>query len=193
MKYPHFISLFPVRTWNVLIEKPKFMKWARLCVDPGLYPSQAEDLLTSSILFIVPVIEISANNGLDTVESLLQVVSEEGTPKLKKMTLQSATSSPTQLSPDILAGASVKLEELKIESQLSSVQLEAILTRSAGAQDSKLRKLVINQRVDRSGMNPDILAQALIKLESVRYNGFFVNLSLVSQQGILYLPIWGKF
>ena len=55
----------------------------------------------------------------------------------------------------------MKLEELKIEFQPSPVQLEAILTRIAGSQDSKLRKLVTNnqyrikhlaQTVDLSGM-----------------------------------------
>ena len=124
---------------------------------------------------------ISTNTGPDTVESLLHVVSEEGTPKLKKMTLQSATSSPTQLSPDILAGASVKLEELKIEPQLSSVQWEAILTRIAGSQDSKLRKLFIEYPTgiwEISGMDPDILSQALIKLEALGdWMGLWVILS----------------
>ena len=127
------------------------MKWAKLRVDPGLYPSQTEDLLTSSILYLVPEIRISPNTGKDTVESLLQVVSEGVTPHLKKITLSSATAPLTQISPENLAGAAVKLVELEIRSRPSSVQLEAILTRSAGTQDSKLRKLVVsNQRVDLS-------------------------------------------
>jgi len=88
---------------------------------------------------------------------------------LKKMTLSSDTTSLTHLSPGIVAGAAVKLEELEIRSQLLSVQLEAILTRGAGSQDSKLRKLVTisYQTADISGMDPDILSQVLIKLETV--------------------------
>ena len=58
----------------------------------------------------------------------------------------SVFSSSHQVSPEVLAGAAVKLERLESSwAYLSSVQLEAILTRSAGAPDSKLRKISYSQ------------------------------------------------
>ena len=92
----------------------KFWRWARLRVNPGLYPSQAGDLLTSSILYKVPEISIFPSTGQDIVESVLQVVSEGDTPQLKKITFNSTIVSLTQVSPDILAGAAVKLERLEL-------------------------------------------------------------------------------
>lgn len=146
-----------------------------LRVNPGLYLSQADDLLTSSILSKVPEIRIFPNTGPDIVESLLQVVSEGKAPKLKKITVSLATASLSQLSPEILAGAAVKLE--RFSAGLSSVQNEAILTRSATTQDSRLRELSCYHMAEMPGMDPEILSQALVKLEIVGYRGFLVKLS----------------
>ena len=165
------------RLWEstILSNSGKFWRWAVLRVNPGLYPSQADDLLTSSILSKVPEIRIFPNTGPDIVESLLQVVSEGKAPKLKKITVSLATASLSQLSPEILAGAAVKLE--RFSARLSSVQNEAILTRSATTQDSRLRELSCYQMAEMPGMDPEILSQALVKLEIVGYRGFLVKLS----------------
>ena len=58
----------------------------------------------------------------------------------------------------------MKLERL--QAHLSSPQLEAILTGIAGSQDSKLRELTCTG-ADISGMDPEILSEALVKLETV--------------------------
>ena len=165
------------RLWEstILSNSGKFWRWAVLRVNPGLYPSQADDLLTSSILSKVPEIRIFPNTGPDIVESLLQVVSEGKAPKLKKITVSLATASLSQLSPEILAGAAVKLE--RFSACLSSVQNEAILTRSATTQDSRLRELSCYQMAEMPGMDPEILSQALVKLESVGVGGSRVELS----------------
>ena len=78
--------------------------------------------------------------------------------------LHLGSDSLTRVSPDIVAGAAVKLERL--QAHLSSPQLEAILTGIAGSQDSKLRELTCTG-ADISGMDPEILSEALVKLETV--------------------------
>ena len=167
------------RLWRatILSDSGKFWRWALLRVDPGQYSSQADDLLTSTMFFIVPEIKIST--GPDIVESILQVVSEGKTLQLKKIIVSSPSGPLAQLSPDIFAGAAVKVERLKLLSMPSSVQLEAILSRLAGSQDSKLRKLSCYgwSRADISGMDPEILSQALVKLKTVDDLFLFVHLS----------------
>ena len=109
------INITSCRLWKSTIfsDSGKFWRWARLRVDPGLYPYQADDLLDSSILYKVPEIEIFPSY-YGQVESLLQVVSQGDTPQLKKITFNSTIVSLTQVSPDILAGAAVKLERLEL-------------------------------------------------------------------------------
>ena len=41
----------------------KFWRWAKLCVDPYQFPSQAADLLTSGVLYLVPEICLSSTIG----------------------------------------------------------------------------------------------------------------------------------
>ena len=53
--------------------------------------------------------------------------------------------------------------------QSSQHQLQSILTRIAESQVSKLRKLSQHPRPDISGFDPDILAQALVKLETEEF------------------------
>ena len=66
---------------------------------------------------------------------------------LKSLTVQSG--SLVLVSPDVLAGAAVKLEKLEVRrSRLSSVQLEAILARVAATQDSRLREFNYDQVAD---------------------------------------------
>ena len=109
----------------------------------------------------------------------MKVVSEGKTRQLKKIIVSSPSDSLDQLSPGIFAGAAVKVERLELLSMPSSVQLEAILSRIAGSQDSKLRKLSCYgwSRADISGMDPEILSQALIKLKTVDDLFLFVHLS----------------
>ena len=53
----------------------------------------------------------------------------------------------------------------------------AILTRSAATDNSRLREFVCYQEAELSGMDPEILSQALVKLENVGLSGFDVKLS----------------
>lgn len=113
------------------------------------------------------------------LQAILTGIQDSTNTSLKSLTLgsRSLPAPLPQVAPGILAGAAVKLEELDIWSQLSSVQLEVIFTRIAGSQDSKLRKLTYYQTADLSGMDPDDLSQAFIKLETVGLIGFWVKLS----------------
>ena len=55
------IKLYSCRDWRevILSDSSKFWGWAKLRVDPVKYPSQAEALLGSGILYAVPEIKIS--------------------------------------------------------------------------------------------------------------------------------------
>ena len=154
------------RLWSsvLLSDSGKFWMWAVLNVDPGLYPSQGYDLINSRILPIIPKIRISPITGPNIVESLLVSISQGEARQLKEITISSATGS---LDPEIFSRAAVKLQILRAD--LSSVQLEAIFTRSAATQDSRLRKLYFYHSADISGMDPEILCQALLKLKSCPY------------------------
>ena len=145
-----------------------------LNVRDSLNPSQAIDLLSSRVLNVVPHIRICPYTGPGLKNSLLQAASQGRTPLLKKL-----SGSLELASPEILAGAAVKLEELRAE--LSSPQLEAIFTRIAGSQDSKLRSLDGWQvsgisGVDVSMVSSAVFAGALSRLESV-YLGLYTRVT----------------
>ena len=80
---------YSCRDWRevLLSDSSKFWGWAVLDVDPVKYPSQAEALLGSGVLYAVPEIKISHATSPIILESLLQVVGQGKTPRLKKMTL----------------------------------------------------------------------------------------------------------
>ena len=151
------------RPWRdtVLSDSGKFLKLAHLSVDANRYPSQATDLLTSRILFIAPSIQISSGSFLE--EPLLRVITEGKTPKLKKLTGIFA-----QISPQILAGAALKVERLW--AGLFSPQLQAILKEITATQDHKLKELHCWSWNDHSSIDPQFLSAALVKLETVSSN-----------------------
>ena len=131
------------------------------------------------MLYIVPAIRIYRSTGLGMAESLLQAVSE-GKTVLKQL---SAAALP-QVSPEILAGAAANLERLRVD-HLSSTQLKFILAKIAG-HHTKLRKLSCrNPRPNLSGMDPDILADAVVRLE----NGNFLPLLSPAQVLSLFTRI----
>ena len=228
---------YSCRDWRevLLSDSSKFWGWAVLDVDPVKYPSQAEALLDSRILYAVPEIKIShATSPIILEESLLQVVGQGKTPRLKKMTLdlyqdlyhidptlvsraaltvqefviigglsaqlqailtgiQDCTNAGLKsltvesdsldlVSWDVLAGAAVKLERLEVRSKLSSVHVEAILVRVAATQDSRLRRFwygsLLSDLSDLSGLDPEVVAQALVKLETVGYPSLWVDSQL---------------
>ena len=158
------VNVNSFRPWRdtVLSDSGKFWKLAHLSVDASRYPSQATDLLTSRILFIAPSIQISSGSFLE--EPLLRVITEGKTPQLKKLTGIFA-----QISPQILAGAALKVERLW--ANLISPQLQAILKEITATQDHKLKELhTWNCWNDHSSIDPQFLSAALVKLETVSSN-----------------------
>ena len=158
------VNVNSFRPWRdtVLSDSGKFLKLAHLSVDASRYPSQATDLLTSRILFIAPSIQISSGSFLE--EPLLRVITEGKTPQLKKLTGIFA-----QISPQILAGAALKVERLW--ANLISPQLQAILKEITATQDHKLKELHSwNCWNDHSSIDPQFLSAALVKLETVSSN-----------------------
>ena len=71
-----------------------------------------------------------------------------------------------QVAPEIVAGAAMKLETLR--ARLSSPQLEAIISKLAATEDSRLRQLEhYGGRVNLPSLDPEVVAGALVKLESI--------------------------
>ena len=72
------------------------------------------------------------------------------------------------VAPDLVAAAAMKLETFRA-SLLYRAQVEAIITRLADTQDSRLRRLSVYDgssfSVDISSLDPEIVARALVKLE----------------------------
>ena len=112
------------------------------------------------MLYIVPKIWISRRASKDLVESLLRLISEGKSLKLKKL-----SGTLAQVSPELLAGAAMKLEGLPFV--LSSLQMKAILTSINGTPDPKLRELSCIVSPDLSGIDPEIMSVALVKLKTV--------------------------
>ena len=82
-----------------------------------------------------------------------------------------------QVSPDILAGAAVKLTRLALRYPTSS-QVGEILTRVASSQDNKLRVFLICVGApDISELEPKIVAGALLKLENTGHLLHMLRLS----------------
>ena len=111
-------------------------------MDLQRFPGQAENLLNSRMIRLVPEIRVSSTTGLNILESLLEFISEEGhshTVRLKKLSLDSDSDNDAELihkiAPDILAAAAMKLKTLG--AQLTSPQLEAVLVRLADTPDSR--------------------------------------------------------
>ena len=112
-----------------------FWQWARLCVDTEEYPEQAEDLLQSRMISLVPEIWISSSTRQNILDSLLVFISEGNTIRLKKLCLVSNGDAEfvQKIATDILAGAALQLETL--QAKLTGPQLEAVLVRLANTED----------------------------------------------------------
>ena len=138
--------------WDTITSYSKFWRWARLRVDPGLYRSQAEGLLTSSILYLVSEIRICPRrhwyHGYTYVDSLLQAVAEGNTPNLKKIQVASAD----LLTPSMLVEAARKVEELEFEVRPRSWQIDFIRTFATNndVQDSTLKRFIYPPILDPS-------------------------------------------
>ena len=165
----------PCRLWRdtILSDSGKFWRWAQLRVDPGLYPSQAEDLLSSSLLYLVPEIVISPSTSPDVVMPLLEAVSEGKTPKLKKLNIRCLALN--RIDSTLVSRAVVQVQECVITGV--RFHLWNILDRIATAQESKLRELAFHGDVGMFGTNPSTLAEALVKLKSIGYDLGSLDLS----------------
>ena len=184
------------------------------------HPEQAEDLLQSRVIALVPRIYITKNTSVSMVESLLVFIRDSVTlqleelkigddvfnnidpalvsaavlnvqhseifgvqpghyqaifaginnnpsNKLRHLFIWPAVGRVVPVDPDIVAGAAMRLETL--DSLLSIPQVVAIFTRLADTEDSRLRKLAPGGNCDISSMDPEIVARALTKLETVGY------------------------
>ena len=186
--------------WNKIFREDsgaaKYWNRARLLVDVDQYPHQAQDLLGSRILRLVPDISICrADQNLKKLffESVRNGVAVQ----LKKLTIRGGLDNI-----DIVAGAAMKLETLNAE--LSRPQVEAVLTMLAATEDSRLRDLVVygGGGANLSLLDPEVVAGALIKLKTVKTdihglsNGQLSALfSRILQAPVLRLTrlhLWGK-
>ena len=160
------------REWSQILRSDsgaKFWSWARLCVDLQRFSGQAETLLISRMIRLVPEIEIwqtDTDQSLYHNQWLLEFIRDGQTTQLKKLTYSGEV---LQVAPDIVAGAAMKVETLI--ARLSSLQVDAILASLAATQDSKLRDLVVCWNpVNFSTLDPEVMAGALVKLERVDFD-----------------------
>ena len=157
------------RLWRetILSDSGKFWRWAQLRVDSSLYPSQADDLLNSSLFYIVPEIRISPGSRPDVVGSLLEAISEGETPRLKKLNLRCLA--VKRINPSLVSRAVLQVQECVITDG-GFRHLWAILNRIATAEESNLRELAFHGDVEIGRMDPGTLAEALVKLKTIGYD-----------------------
>ena len=98
-------------------------------------------------------------------EAILAGIRDSTTTSLRHLDLGDVF--PVWVGPDIVAGATMKLETLK--AGLSRPHLEAVITRLAATEDSRLRDLdlVYGGPVNFLSLDPEVVAGALTKLETV--------------------------
>ena len=159
------------RDWRDAIRSDfaaKYWRWTKLCVNLNKYPDQEQNLIDSTIIRIVPIISCmecwpvwSAVHNI--VNWLFESIRNGKTVQLKKFNI---TQNIHHVNPDVVAEAAMKLETL--QARFSNPQLEAILIRLAATEDSRLKQLYVNSSlVNLSSLNPEVVAMALTKLESV--------------------------
>ena len=160
----------PCREWSEILRSnsgAKFWRWAYLRVDLQWFPDQAENLLTSRLISIIPeIVILPAGTHQNTENSLLELINDGETSQLKKLTFAGEV---PHVTPNIVAGAAMRLETLW--SYLSRPQLEAVLARLAAHQDSRLWQLrVFGKPLKISTLDPEVLAAAFVKLETVGFD-----------------------
>ena len=99
------------------------------------------------------------------MEAVLAGISNSTITSLKYLHLHSVEIQ--SIAPDIVAEAAMNLESFKAE--LSRTQVEAVLTRLADGQDSRLKNLTFTA-FNLSSLDPELVARALIKLETLEPN-----------------------
>ena len=156
-------------------------------MDLQRFPGQAENLLKSRMIHLVPEIEIrhtGTDQSFAQAQSLLEFIRDGETSQLKKLKISGEI---LHVTPAILAGAAMKLETLM--TSLSRAQLEAIFIRIAATEDSRLRELVVyGYRFYMPSLDPELVAGALVKLETVGWSLSY-HLS-TSQVTALISRIW---
>ena len=123
-------------------------------IDPGLL---------SSVVLKLEDYTLDAGATPGQQEAILGWIRDSTSTSLKHLDLGGGD---LQVAPDIVAGAAIKLETLK--ASLSRPQVEAVITMMAASQDSRLRDLVLYNTVNLSSLDPEVVAGALTKLETVR-------------------------
>ena len=126
------------------------------------------NLIRSRKLAFVTEIKIDGATRL-VVESVLRAVIEGTTTNLK--TLHVILEGQDSADAALLSRAALKVETLTV-ADVSSAQIEEILTRVATTGESKLKELVVSTEdmddtglLDLTNMDPEILTEALLKLE----------------------------
>ena len=102
------------------------------------------------------------------LQAIFSAVLESDGLTLKNLDLSYQADNIAGVSSDILGRAALRLESFRC-AHLTEAQYEGILTRLAASRDHKLKELSIfteRKPLDLSHMNPEILSEALVKLES---------------------------
>ena len=119
------------------------------------------------------------------MESLLQAVSEGKTPLLKELSASDNLAWLAHVSPEILAGAAVKLEGLS--AVLSSVQVRSLFSRISESPDLRLTQLDLDSS-SVSEVLQEMFAVAVSRLERVSF-GFWSGVTAVQLESLFMMLI----
>ena len=133
----------------------------KLTVSTGALHHIDPTLVSAAVLKIPECIIPSSHPG--QLEAIITGVSNSTSASLRH--LHHLDLRHSQVAPDILAGAALKLETFNVT--LSRLQVETILTMLAATEDSRLRQLEVSNYIDLSSLDPEVVAGALTKLVTV--------------------------
>ena len=148
------MSIIAFRLWSEsILSSGKFWKWARLTVT-------SQEQVSSRMIALVPEIWITEDTDPDIVEALLKSIRAGVAVNLKKF---SSFNDLSLIQPTLVSSAVQKVQRCYI-SDAQPGQLRALLT---GLQDSSsLRSLELESRTGLYQVAPDILAGAVVNLET---------------------------
>ena len=139
-------------------------------MDLTKHPEQAEDLLQSRIIALVPRIYISRNFSASMVESLLEFIRDGVTLQLKKLVISDDVT--PNIDPALVSAACLNIQHSQIFGAQPS-HYQAILVALNNNPSNKLRQLLIWPAVPGVvQVDPDIVAGAAMRLETFYSESF---------------------
>ena len=156
----------------------------------------ADIIMKTAVKLEVTDIYASLNSDVKERVDWYKFVAENPTMNLKILSSNASTNQCLDVPPTVLAAALIRVEEadLIVEDEhsgpdFSADQYIALLDKIASTEEIKLKRLTIWFRNNLSDISPDILAEAIVRLESVVMNRWYSWAELTPGQ---FLSIFHK-